>query len=80
MNEDDYLYTPTNPTTKQSSITIKQLVAVVELSGRTLRRVKKGPAAFVTWADEALPRKAQRLAFHKDRMYLGTGTGIIGAT
>ena len=78
MNEDDYLYTPTNPTTKQSSITIKQLVAVVELSGRTLRRVKKGPAAFVTWADEALPRKAQRLAFHKDRMYMGTGTGIIG--
>lgn len=75
--EDDYLYTPSNPTTKQSSITIKELVAIVELSGRTLRRVKKGPAAFVTWADEALPRKAQRLAFHKDRMYLGTGTGII---
>jgi hypothetical protein len=77
MNEDDYLYTPTNPTAKQSSITIKQHVAVVELSGRTLRRVKKGPAAFVTWADEALPRKAARLAFHKDRQYLGTGTGII---
>lgn len=77
MNEDDYLYTPTNPTAKTSSITIKQHVAVVELSGRTLRRVKKGPAAFVTWADEALPRKAARLAFHKDRQYLGTGTGII---
>lgn len=77
MLEDDYLYTPTTPTTKQSSITIKQLVAVQELSGRTLRRVKKGPAAFVTWADEALPRKAQRLAFHKDRMYMGTGTGIV---
>lgn len=77
MNEDDYLYTPTNPTTKQSSITIKQLTAVVELSGRTLRRVKKGPAAFATWADEALPRKAARLAFHKDRMLIGAGTGII---
>jgi hypothetical protein len=77
MNEDDYLYTPTVPTVKQSSITIKQHVAVVELSGRTLRRVKKGPAAFVTWADEALPRKAARLAFHKDRQYLGTQTGII---
>lgn len=77
MTEDDYLYTPTTPTTKQSSITIKQHVAVVELSGRTLRRVKKGPAAFVTWADKALPLKAQRLAFHKDRQYLGTGTGIV---
>jgi hypothetical protein len=49
----------------------------VELSGRTLRRVKKGPAAFVTWATKALPMKAQRLAFHKDRQRLGTGTGII---
>jgi hypothetical protein len=77
MNEDDYLYTPTPPTTKTSAITIKQHVAVVELSGRTLRRVKKGPAAFVSWADKALPMKAQRLAFHKDRQYLGTGTGVI---
>lgn len=77
MLEDDYLPTPTNPTTKQSSITIKQHVAMVQLSGRTLRRVKKGPAAFVTWAAEALPRKAQRLAFHKDRQRLGTGTGIV---
>lgn len=77
MDEDDYLYTPTSPTIKQSTLAIKQLTATVELSGRTLRRVKKGPAAFATWADEALPRKAQRLAFHKDRMALGTGTGII---
>ncbi len=77
MNESDYLYTATNPVTKQSNITIKQLTATVQLSGRTLRRVKAGDAAFITWAQEALPRKAQRLAFQKDRMYLGTGTGII---
>lgn len=77
IKEDDYLYTPTAPTTKQGAITIKQHIAVVELSGRTLRRVKKGPAAFVSWADKALPMKAQRLAFHKDRQRLGTGTGII---
>ncbi|MCU1350616.1 MAG: 17, gp16 [Acidobacteria bacterium] len=78
MNEDDYLYTATAPTTKQSSLTIKQLTATVELSGRTLRRVKAGPAAFVSWADEALPRKAARLAFQRDRMWIGAGTGVIG--
>lgn len=77
MNEDDYLYTPTTPVSKISYITIKQHTATVQLSGRTLRRVKKGEAAFVSWASEALPRKAQRLAFHKDRMRLGTGTGIV---
>lgn len=77
MLEDDYFYTPTNPVTKQSSVTIKQLMALVEMSGRTLRRVKEGPAAFTTWADQALTLAAQRLAFHKDRMALGTGTGIV---
>lgn len=77
MLEDDYLYTPTAPTNKTSKITIKQHEATVQLSGRTLRRVKSGPAAFVTWATEALPRKAQRLAFMLDRQRLGTGTGII---
>lgn len=78
MLEDDYLYGATNPVTKQASLTIKQLTATEELSGRTLRRVKQGPAAFATWANEALPRKARRLAFHRDRMLVGAGTGIIG--
>lgn len=75
--EDDYLPTPTTPTTKQSKITIKAHTAVAQLSGRALRRVKSGPAAFVTWATEQLPRKAARLAFMLDRERLGTGTGII---
>lgn len=77
MNEDDYLYSATNPTIKQSSLTIKQAMVPVELSGRTLRRVKAGPAAFATWADEALPLAVERLAFHKDRALMGAGTGIV---
>lgn len=75
--EDDYLIGSSNPTTKQSTITIKQHIAIAQLSGRALRRVKQGPAAFVTWASDYLPRKARRLAFHLDRQRLGTGTGII---
>lgn len=77
IKEDDYLPTPTPPTSKQSIITIPIHAAVVELSGKTLRRVKKGPAAFATWADRALPAKAGRLAYHMDRQRLGTGTGIM---
>lgn len=75
--EDDYLPTPTTPTLAQSNITIKQMSGVVELSGRTLRRVKQGPAAFATWADEALPLCAERIAHHKDRALIGAGTGIL---
>jgi len=77
IGEDDYLPTPSTPVIKQSNITIKQAGGVVELSGRTLRRVKEGPAAFANWADEALPLLAQRVAFHKDRALVGAGTGIL---
>lgn len=78
MLEDDYLPDNIAPVWKQGSITIKQVAALVQLSGRTLRRVKEGPAAFASWAEMALPEKAKRVAFHKDRMLLGTGTGIVG--
>lgn len=77
MNEDDYLPDNIAPVWKQGNITIKQVAALVQLSGRTLRRVKEGPAAFASWAEMALPEKAKRVAFHKDRMLLGTGTGIV---
>lgn len=77
MLEDDYIPTAGTPNAKQSNITIKQIGATVELSGRTLRRVKQGPAAFATWADEILPLKAERVAFKKDRALLGAGTGIL---
>lgn len=76
--EDDYLPTNTNPSIKQSTITLKKLTAAVQLSGQALRRVKEGPAAFATWANEALPRRAQTVAWHADRMALGFGNGIIG--
>jgi hypothetical protein len=78
MNEDDYFPTSQVPTIVQSSIKIPQIAVAANMSGRTMRRVKAGPAAFATWADEQLPRKAQRAAFQIDRMLVGTGTGIIG--
>lgn len=77
MLEDDYLPGATPPSIKQSALTIKQASIGVELSGRTLRRVIAGPAAFATWADEALPLAVERFTFHKDRALMGTGTGIV---
>lgn len=77
MAEDSYIPDSTPPVWKQGNITIKQIAAVVSLSGRVLRRVKEGPAAFASWAEMALPEKAKRVAFHKDRMLIGTGTGIV---
>lgn len=77
MAEDDYIYTSQDPDIKQSNITIKQATATVEMSGRVMRRVKEGPAAFATWAERILPERVKRLAFHKDRALMGAGTGIL---
>lgn len=77
MDEDGYLPEPSTGVSKQSSITLKQLVSTVELSGRTFRRAKSGEAALVSWAEEALPRAIERHVHHKDRMLLGAGTGVV---
>lgn len=78
MLEDDYFPDNVAAGWLQSNLTIKQVAARVDLSGRAFRRALQGPAAFATWADMALTEKAKRVAFHMDRMALGTGTGIIG--
>jgi hypothetical protein len=76
--EDDYMPDSVAPLWKQSNVTVKKIAARVDISGTALTRVKQGPAAFADWASIALPDRAQRVAFHKDRMMVGTGTGIIG--
>lgn len=78
VGETDYVPDSVSPTWKQGSITIKQVVARLDLSQRVMNRVKAGPAAFADWADMALTEKAKRVAFHKDRALVGLGTGIIG--
>lgn len=78
MLEDDYFPDNVAPGWLQSNLTIKQIASRVDLSGRAFRRAIAGPAAFATWADMALTERAKRIAFHMDRMALGTGTGIVG--
>jgi hypothetical protein len=48
------------------------------MSGRVMRRMKGDQVAFANWAENLLPKRAKRAAFHLDRQALGTGTGIIG--
>lgn len=78
MSESDYFGSSSLPTTVQSSTTIPTISATVQMSGRLMRRMQGDKVAFANWADELLPKRAKRVAFHLDRMSLGTGTGIIG--
>lgn len=77
MSESDYIPASQDPNIKQSSITINQVGATVEMSGQVMRRVKEGPEAFETWATRILPERVKRLAFQKDVGLMGAGTGIL---
>lgn len=76
--EDDYFGSSTLPATVQSLTTIPIIHAVVQMSGKMMRRMKTDQVAFANWADILLPKRAKRVAFHLDRMAIGSGTGIIG--
>lgn len=78
MPQDGYLPKATTPTVKNSTASLKQLSAVAEVTGQVMRRMQSDQASFENWAETMLPRRAQRLAFHIDRMGLGLGNGIIG--
>jgi hypothetical protein len=47
------------------------------MSGDTMRRVKTTEAAFLDWAERALPDLVERLNDTQDRMLLGFGSGIV---
>jgi hypothetical protein len=78
MGESDYFGGSGTPTTVRSTTTVPTLAAVAQMSGRVMRRMKGDQVAFSNWADNLLPKRAKRAAFHLDRQALGTGTGIIG--
>ena len=50
---------------------------LVEMSGETMRRVKAGDAAWVTWGSQALPNAVRRLTHHLDRQFLGFAQGVL---
>jgi len=78
MGETDYFGGSGAPTTVRSTTTVPTLAAVAQMSGRVMRRMAGDQVAFANWAENLLPKRAKRAAFHLDRQALGTGTGIIG--
>src|SRR5574340_424786 len=76
-SENDYIPASQDPNIKQSSINIGIMMCVVEMSGKVMRRIKEGPAAYDDWARRVLPERVRKAAFHKDRALIGTGTGVL---
>lgn len=74
--EGDYIPVPHGPVIKNSQIYLKKIEGTVQMTGDTMRRVRQGEGAFVTWASRALPDLVERVDHELDRMLLGYGAGI----
>lgn len=74
--ENDYIPVPNGPVIKNSQIYLKKIEGVVQMTGDTMRRVRQGEGAFVTWARRHLPDLKERVDHELDRMLLGYGSGI----
>lgn len=75
-DEDSYVPVSTPPLIKNSQVFLKKAHMVVDMSGQAMRRVKKGNAAFLSWAKVALPNAVRRFRHHMDVALLGSGTGL----
>lgn len=74
--EGDYIPVPNGPVIKNSQIWLKKIEGVVQMSGDTMRRVKRGEGAFSNWAQRHLPDLKLHVDHEIDRMLLGFGAGI----
>jgi hypothetical protein len=75
-SERDYIPVPDGPIIKNGRIYLKKALGSVEMTADTFEKVKKGKEAFVTWAEQAMPRLVERMVNEKDRIMLGFGAAV----
>lgn len=75
-SENDYIPVPDGPIIKNGKIMLKKALGSVEMTADVFKKVKKGDEAFLTWAEEAMPRLVERMVNEKDRIIVGYGTAV----
>ena len=74
--EGEYIPEADDPVFKNSRTYLRKIQGTIEMTGDTMRRVQNDEGAFISYADEAMPLLAERVAHELDRMTIGTGKGI----
>lgn len=75
--EGGYIPAATPPSYKNSKLFLKKNLMTTQMSSESMRRVKQGPYAFLTWIEQDMKKRVRRHRHHIDRQAMGTGTGII---
>lgn len=74
--ENDYIPVPDGPILKNGKIYLKKAMGSVEMTADVFKKVKQGDEAFITWAEEAMPKLVERMVNEKDRIVVGFGTAV----
>lgn len=74
--ETDYIPVPDGPIIKNGRVYLKKAMGSVEMTGDTFEKVTQGKEAFISWADQAMPKLVERMVNEKDRIVIGYGAGI----
>lgn len=74
--ENGYIPIPGGPTIENSRVYLKEVFGSIEMSGKTMRRVRSNEGAFMNYLERALPGLRTRLTNELDRVAIGYGAGI----
>jgi len=75
--EGGYIPVPQGPLIANSRITLKKILASVEMNAEVLKRVRSDEGAYIDWGEKAFPTLLERLKNKIDSTMLGYGAGII---
>ena len=74
--ENGYIPEPNHAKAENSRINLKKLVGSIEETAEVLKKLKKDPAAFLTWSEEQFPLFKEGLTDEMDRQLVADGSGI----
>lgn len=74
--EGDYIPVPNGPVIQNSQVFLKKIEGTVQMTGDTMRRVKRGEGGFTDWARRHLPDLKKRIDHYIDQQLFGFGAGI----
>lgn len=76
INTKDYIPEGSPPGFVNPKVYLKKHVGVIEMDGDTMRRVKQGEGAWVTYLESELPAFKDRVMNEYDRMWISVGHGV----
>jgi hypothetical protein len=75
--ENEYIPEADDPVFRATKVYLRKLQGTVEMSGEMMERVKNDESAFLNYAPDMLESLVNRVSNEADRMYVGTGKGIL---